>query len=81
MLKLNINEENMNGYVIDFWSIERLLNMRTYKRTVKEKVLKYHFVKYELFLFPKPTLSCYERESEVKLLLFLSNIHSNDINC
>lgn len=49
MLKLNINEENMNGYVIDFWSIERLLNMRTYKRTVKEKVLKYHFVKYELF--------------------------------
>lgn len=62
MLKLNINEENMNEYVIDFWSIERLLNMRTYKRTVKQKVLKYHFVKDELFLFPKPTLSCYERE-------------------
>lgn len=35
MLKLNINEENMNEYVIDFWSIETLLNMRTYKRTVK----------------------------------------------
>ena len=28
MLKLNINEENMNEYVIDFWSIEKL-NMRT----------------------------------------------------
>ena len=29
MLKVNINEENMNEYVIDFWSIEKLLNMRT----------------------------------------------------